>query len=163
MKFRAIKTMYNGIEFKSRFEANVAMLLDKMGQRWEYEPKSFLLPSGHYMPDFCVFGESGESKTWIEARGYDGKDWQLSEFVGVLTPKDAYIVFKKNKIGLFGFLTHNGWGESAMLLNNVPGRWLILPDFDHGEKITYRNGQIFINNQTVQEWVPVDLIHRRGF
>ena len=74
--FKAIPTAYRGIEFRSRFESEVAMLLDKMGLDWQYDPKSFLLPGGHYMPDFFVPSQC----LWVESRGYDNKDWQIEQF-----------------------------------------------------------------------------------
>lgn len=90
---KAIRTTYKGVEFKSRFESEIAMLLDKMGLGWQYEPKSFLLPSGHYMPDFYI----PSLRLWIEARGYDGKDWQIDQFKEhVKVFQEEYLVFKSN-------------------------------------------------------------------
>ena len=89
--FRAIPTTYRGIEFRSRFESEVAMLLDKMGLEWQYEPKSFLLPGGHYMPDFFV----PSLYLWVESRGYDNKDWQIEQFSEhIKTIGERYAVFK---------------------------------------------------------------------
>jgi hypothetical protein len=89
--FKAIPTTYRGIEFRSRFESEVAMLLDKMGLDWQYEPKSFLLPGGHYMPDFFVPSQC----LWVESRGYDNKDWQIEQFSEhIKTIGEHYIVFK---------------------------------------------------------------------
>jgi len=89
--FKAIPTTYRGIEFRSRFESEVAMLLDKFGLEWQYEPKSFLLPGGHYMPDFFV----PSLRLWVESRGYDNKDWQIEQFSEhIKTLGDYYVVFK---------------------------------------------------------------------
>mgnify|MGYP000900048094 CR=1 FL=1 len=89
--FKAIPTTYRGIEFRSRFESEVAMLLDKMGLDWQYEPKSFLLPGGHYMPDFFVPSQC----LWVESRGYDNKDWQIEQFSEhITTIGGQYVVFK---------------------------------------------------------------------
>ena len=88
--FKAIPTTYNGTVFRSRFESEIAMLLDKLGLSWEYEPKSFLLSSGHYMPDFFI----PTMNLWIEARGYDGKDWQITEFQSMKPEGHSYVVFK---------------------------------------------------------------------
>lgn len=63
----SIKTNYNGQEFKSRLEANMAFILDEMEYDWEYEPESFLLDNGeHYQPDFYI----PTLNLWIETRGY---------------------------------------------------------------------------------------------
>ena len=64
--FSSIKTDYKGITFKSRLEAEIALMLDKLRINWQYEPKSFLLSNGHhYWPDFFL----PELNTWIEGKG----------------------------------------------------------------------------------------------
>lgn len=76
---KAIKTMFEGIELKSRLEADIAYCLKKLNLSFEYEPKSFLLPSGiHYMPDFYI----KDIHLWIEGRGYDTEkgEKQIQEF-----------------------------------------------------------------------------------
>lgn len=78
-KIQAIPTVYRGIELKSRFEAQCAFLLDKLGWEWEYEPQSYMLPNGvAFTPDFLV----RELGLFIECRGYKTrKGWrQLKGF-----------------------------------------------------------------------------------
>ena len=78
-RMKAIATNYKGVEFRSRLEANVAQLFDKLGWEWEYEAVSFLLPSGvHYRPDFVV----DEIGAYVECRGYVSQkgEKQLAEF-----------------------------------------------------------------------------------
>jgi hypothetical protein len=66
--FRPIPTTYAGLQFRSRLEAETALLLDTFGLRWDYEPISFLMKHGiHYRPDFRLIG----GRAWLEARGYD--------------------------------------------------------------------------------------------
>lgn len=66
----AIPTIYNGITLKSRMEAQCALLFDRCGWKWEYEPKSFMLKNGvNYMPDFHLT----EFKTVVECRGYESE------------------------------------------------------------------------------------------
>ena len=63
----AIPTEYNGVQMRSRFEANVALVFDQLRLRWQYEPKSFLFKeAGHYRPDFYL----PDHRTWVEVRGY---------------------------------------------------------------------------------------------
>jgi hypothetical protein len=106
-----IETEYNGQVYRSRMEANCARLLHWMtGEMPEYEPKSFLLPNGeHYCPDFRMKGTSFE--TWVECRGYEGKDEQLREFAELLDVdflrRDAihtsfFLVLKPNEVMLHG-------------------------------------------------------------
>ena len=77
---KAIPTIYNGIELKSRFEANVAYLFSQLSLKWQYEPTSFLLPECglHYMPDFYL----PQVSLWTEVRGYEleGVDLRIVEF-----------------------------------------------------------------------------------
>jgi hypothetical protein len=61
-----IKTTYNGIEFKSKLEAKIALFLDALKIKWEYEPKVFALSNGViYIPDFFL----SELNTWLEVKG----------------------------------------------------------------------------------------------
>ena len=80
-----IPTQYKGIEFKSRFEANVAFMLQSLSLKWLYEPKSFLLPESglHYMPDFYL----PQIGLWVEVRGYElpsGPDKRIGEFARII-------------------------------------------------------------------------------
>lgn len=60
------KTMYKGIEMKSRLESKIAFFLDCLEIKWEYEPKVFMLSLGFiYIPDFYL----PELKMWIEVKG----------------------------------------------------------------------------------------------
>lgn len=49
-----LPTEYAGIVFRSRLEARWAVILDKVGARWQYEPEGYRLPSGSYLPDFLL-------------------------------------------------------------------------------------------------------------
>lgn len=63
----AIPTIYNGVQLRSRMEAQCAYLFDYLGWQWEYEKHSFMLPNGTtYTPDFWI--ES--ACLFVECRGY---------------------------------------------------------------------------------------------
>lgn len=67
-EIKAIPTHYKGVEFKSRFEAKTAFLLDALKLPWEYEPESYLLDDGTpYTPDFYI----PPIGLWLECRGYE--------------------------------------------------------------------------------------------
>jgi hypothetical protein len=51
---KAIPTLYNGVQFRSRLEAKWAAFFDLMGLSWEYEP----IDCDGYIPDFLVFGDN---------------------------------------------------------------------------------------------------------
>lgn len=65
------KTKYKGINFKSAYEAQVAMYLDEIGAEWAYEPEtySFIPPKSHYTPDFKVKYKDG-TEEYLEVKGY---------------------------------------------------------------------------------------------
>lgn len=64
---RSRKTMYKGIEMRSLAEARVAGKLDRLGVKWQYEPRVFVLGKWRvtYLPDFYL----PELKVWIEVKG----------------------------------------------------------------------------------------------
>ncbi len=62
----SIECDYKGIKMRSKFEANIAALLDRLKIKWDYEPQTFLLSNGEiYKPDFYL----PEHKQWIEVKG----------------------------------------------------------------------------------------------
>jgi len=77
----ATVTVYNGITFRSKLEAECAKILDEEGIKYQYEPfKIILLPSfkyldktlreWHYSPDFVVF-----NNIIIEVKGFPNDVW----------------------------------------------------------------------------------------
>lgn len=54
MKYANIKTPYGNRFFRSRIEAQHAALLDGLGVRFHYEPRSFDLGDCRYTPDFYL-------------------------------------------------------------------------------------------------------------
>jgi hypothetical protein len=64
----AIQTRYGNHHFRSRLEARWAVFFDHIGQRWDYEPEGFELPSGRYLPDFYLHREEGEYSQFIEIK-----------------------------------------------------------------------------------------------
>lgn len=63
---QAIPTVYAGVQFRSRLEAEWALNLDRWEIAWSYEPEGFELPSGvRYLPDFWL----PEINTWLEIKG----------------------------------------------------------------------------------------------
>lgn len=66
-KIKAIPTRYAGCRFRSRLEARWAVLFDTLGWSWEFEPRSFSLPSGGYLPDFWVTA-GRRAPVWFEVK-----------------------------------------------------------------------------------------------
>lgn len=53
---QARKTVYKGVEMRSRLEAGYAAWLDRWKFEWEYEPCVFAGEHGQYLPDFRLRG-----------------------------------------------------------------------------------------------------------
>lgn len=69
-KGRGKRTIYNGITFKSTWEAKVAKYLDDRGIRWNYEEQEFVLNERQsYRPDFFIYANDSFVKL-IEVKGY---------------------------------------------------------------------------------------------
>lgn len=65
-KIRAIPTEYNGIQFRSKLEAEWAKFFDSIGIRYIYEPEGYVLSDGtKYLPDFYL----PNSNQWFEVKG----------------------------------------------------------------------------------------------
>lgn len=122
----AIPTLYAGITFRSRLEADTAFLLRSVNLGWEYEKRSFLLDAGiHYTPDFFV----ASRHLWLEDRGYRSLegDSQLEGFASWIhdgrpepriLPDVApdYIVIGPEQITLHECVEHFGTDQGAALL-----------------------------------------------
>lgn len=61
------KTTYNGIEMRSRLEADFAEALDRRGLDWKYEPKCFASKTGQWLPDFWIDAPS-YGHVWVELK-----------------------------------------------------------------------------------------------
>lgn len=106
---RAIPTTFTRrdgqtVHLKSRLEAFVAWLLDKLELEWQYEPESFMLPNGvNYLPDFWL----PAARVWVETRGYDtakGRK-QLEGFAQLLCAArhgESYLVLEPERVSWQG-------------------------------------------------------------
>lgn len=125
----AMPTEYSGIQMKSRFEAQCAFLLDRLGWKWEYESKSYMLPNGTpYLPDFWVPGrglfiecrgystvKGEEQSLWFAellAQGIEHKDWgSVGDFLVLRGDSEAkfYSRGKSTGMALLIHCTECGW------------------------------------------------------
>ena len=110
---KAIPTQYAGYTFRSRLEARAAVLFDKLGLIWEYEPEGFDLPvNGWYLPDFLIKKNKYiEEDLWIECKGTaptlieDNKLTELSHITGL---KGAFFVGTQHLRYVYNCLTPTG-------------------------------------------------------
>lgn len=103
---KAIETAYAGCRFRSRLEARWAIVFDRLGWTWQYEPEGF---EGNgwgdtlirYLPDFYLpdFG------TWVEVKGSQGQldaDWErMEQFLDWGSPLEGvHYSFMSDQLGL---------------------------------------------------------------
>ena len=69
---RKVECSRGVVDVKSGYEERTILLLDLLGKKWDYEPRSFYLTElgKVYIPDFFV----EEDNLWIEVKGYWYKD-----------------------------------------------------------------------------------------
>jgi hypothetical protein len=60
-------TVYAGCLFRSALEARWAVFFQAQGITWNYEPETFRLASGTYIPDFHLSWRSGAG-AWAEVK-----------------------------------------------------------------------------------------------
>jgi hypothetical protein len=62
---RSIRTVYNGLEFRSKLEADWARYFDSLGIAWEYEKRGHYFGNVFYLPDFWL----PRSRQFVEVKG----------------------------------------------------------------------------------------------
>jgi hypothetical protein len=86
---KAIPTVYGGVQMRSRMETQCALLFDRLGWKWEYESKSYMLKNGvAYIPDFFI----PTLDLIVECRGYesDKGSAQISGFAAEMEAHEIY-------------------------------------------------------------------------
>ena len=72
-----LKTLYNGIVFRSRLEARWAVFFDSLGIRYKYEPARLAVVPHGYTPDFLLpLQDRFDRVLWIEVKP---SDYELSD------------------------------------------------------------------------------------
>lgn len=136
---KPIETRYSGYRFRSRLEARVAVWLDALGWRWEYEPEGYDLDGVYYLPDFLIRydGERG-GKIWLEVKALEPTAEEKLKASRLAAATDTAVLFQigtpdpeKTVYGLDGFDEHGKYCASLASLSsyckskwNRPG-WLI--------------------------------------
>lgn len=66
---RAQRPEHPRITFRSMLEAQWSAVFEELGFTWEFEPVTFDLPSGVYIPDFRLHPRDNGDPFWIEVKG----------------------------------------------------------------------------------------------
>lgn len=77
---QSIPTVYAGIRFRSKLEADWARAFDAIGVFWEYEKQGYYFGNTFYLPDFFL----PHSKQWVEVKG----EWEPADL------KKAYALLR---------------------------------------------------------------------
>lgn len=91
---RSIPTEYNGVEFRSRLEANTAKIFDDLHMEWHYEVDGYDLDGVWYLPDFWL----PESNVFVETKGIldAGSEEKVQRLCEVSAPKGIGVVLLFN-------------------------------------------------------------------
>jgi hypothetical protein len=93
---KAIPTIYNGIQFKSRMESQFAQWLDDYEIVWDYETARF--GKERYCPDFITRWKGGTASQWIEIKPLCFADESLIAVRAAIDTKNSLvIVFQKDR------------------------------------------------------------------
>ena len=95
MSIKAIETLYHGCLFRSRKEARLAVLLDYLHIRWEYEPEGYEFDNGaRYLCDFLLPDDS----LWVEVKGVEPTlmEFERASQLAVNKPDQAVIITWEN-------------------------------------------------------------------
>lgn len=122
MIYKNVKpTLYKGIHFRSQLEARWAVFFDLRGLDWVYEPTTFELMSGLYIPDFKVEGMYCEVKPDVEI-----------EIIWLLKLEQLCKITNRISVLLKG-------GPGFTLHRCFYRRWLYKQLFDTGSIITHED------------------------
>jgi hypothetical protein len=112
-----IPTTYCDVQFRSRLEARWAYVFDMLRIGWKYEPQSYFLSSGPYLPDFLLDCRNGglffEVKPTDPGWGYKARLGELAELTQI--PVILLDVSPVSNSGFEIFYGSNGWDEHYQL------------------------------------------------
>ena len=126
---QARPTLYNGIQMRSRLEADYAAALDRRGLQWEYEPICFGGPGGQWLPDFHLPGFAAYAE--VKPAGLLKTDGFLQpESVDEILAKMAVAWHSEPSAMLWLVFWEYGARESRLTIGRRPPYpwWLTTPD-----------------------------------
>lgn len=122
------KTIYKGIEMRSRLEAGFAAWLDRMGLEWEYEPHAVGDEHGQYLPDFLVqdvfvLDGDGPGAAYFEVKPSSGAaDWLRLERAAVAlqtaTGRSLFLVTPDESPTIVW--STGGWASATWVYGSTP-------------------------------------------
>jgi hypothetical protein len=133
MSIRARRETHPDILFRSMLEARWSVIFDVLCLPWEFEPITFDLPSGLYMPDFKIYPEPGDERTfWIEIKG----PWPNAREFEVATEVNLYV---DPLMILSGDIPRQANGGTAWWFSPDTRQWSMLRPEEALIRTIYRN------------------------
>lgn len=134
MSQRTRRPEHPEITFRSKLEAQWSVVFDALVLPWEFEPLTFDLPSGLYMPDFRIYPEPGDERTfWIEVKGPwpNAREFEVATEVNLYTDHPLMI--------LSGDVPRQPNGGTAWWFNPDTRQWSMLRPEEALIRTVYRN------------------------
>lgn len=120
--------------FRSKLEGQWSVILDALCLPWEFEPTRFDLPSGIYVPDFKVFPELGDERSfWIEVKGPwpNAREFEVASEVNIYTDSPLLI--------LSGDIPRTPNGGTGWWFDPATSRWSMLRAEEALIRVIYRH------------------------
>ena len=102
------KTMYKGIEMRSRLEADFAAFIDRNTPDWDYEPVCFAGPNGQWLPDFRVRHDGMAIYFEVKPMGMLDNEDEAADIDGLLEQMSVVWLTEPDAILQLTFWT---WGD----------------------------------------------------
>lgn len=118
---KAIKTTYNGVEYRSRTEARWAKFLELIDAGAQYEPEGFDLDGEWYIPDFFL----ARTKCWLEVKPFaaDTREERLGRKLSAASGLPVVIVEgNPGKAAEFKFSIKGAQFVTAFCVNEFGGK-----------------------------------------
>jgi len=131
---RAQREEHPGITFRSMLEAQWSVIFDALCLPWVFEPVTFDLPSGLYVPDFKIYPEVGDERTfWVEIKGPwpNAREFEVASEVNIYAQTPLLI--------LTGDVPRQPNGGTAWWFDPGHDRWSMLRPEEALIRVIYRN------------------------
>jgi hypothetical protein len=132
MSIRTRRAAYPEITFRSKLEARWSVIFDGLCLPWEFEPVTFDLPSGVYVPDFRIFPDDDRA-FWIEVKGQwpNAREFEVASEINLYDDLPLLIVT--------GDVPRQANGGTAWWFDQATGRWSMLRPEEALIRVIYRH------------------------
>lgn len=105
---KAIKTFYDGIEFRSRLEARWAVFFDNLHIKWRYEHEGFEFSNGtRYLPDFWLPTFNGGCFAEVKPTDLNDKELAKAMMLCIESKKEVLLLVDVPEMRCIQYFTPN--------------------------------------------------------